>query len=210
MKLARLGTLVLAAVVAFAAPATYSTAQEDNTIIFLAGPSSDPFWGAVQQGFDTATKELGIKTQWTAPADFNEVARMVESYTGAKRMRLFGLGFVVNAYTFFARPAGATDVKIAIFSNRDQGNFFNGSDLRNAVNLALDPSWHEMVRIRSFDDRKQSLIYVRHDQKKIHLLIAVGESNQSVLVQLKLTPQGFIKWLNDQDGFRDGIDMDRD
>ena len=144
-----------------------------------------------------------------APADFNDVTRSVESYTGVKQMRLFGLGFVVNAYAFFARPAGASDVKIAIFSNHDQRNFFNGSDLRQAVHLALDASWHEMVRIRSFDDRKQTLVYVRHDQKKMHLLIAVGESNQSVLVQLKLSPQAFIKWLNEQDGFRDGIDMDR-
>jgi len=146
----------------------------------------------------------------SAPEDFNDVTRSVESYIGAKRMRLFGLGFIVNAYAFFARPAGATDVKIAIFSNRDQSSFFNGSDLRDAVNLALDSSWHEMVRIRSFDDRKQTLVYVRHDQKKMHLLIVVGESNQSVLVQLKLSPQGFIKWLNEQDGFRrDGIDMNR-
>jgi simple sugar transport system substrate-binding protein len=55
---------------AAAAPAG---AQEDDTIIMLGGPSSDPFWGAVQQGFDQAVKDLDLKGQWTAPADFNDI-----------------------------------------------------------------------------------------------------------------------------------------
>jgi simple sugar transport system substrate-binding protein len=60
-----------AAALTIMAPATASYA--DNTVIFLAGPSSDPFWGAVEQGFNTATKELGVKTQWTAPQDFSDI-----------------------------------------------------------------------------------------------------------------------------------------
>eukprot|EP01035_Chromulina_nebulosa_P008053 gene8053-10895_t len=53
-----LGAAALAAVMAVAAPmAAY--AQDDQTIIMLGGPSSDPFWGAVQQGFNAAVAELG-------------------------------------------------------------------------------------------------------------------------------------------------------
>lgn len=139
-----------------------------------------------------------------APGDFDDVTRSVESYTGAKRIRLFGLGFLAKTYSFFARPAGASDVKLAIFDNRDH-QWFSGSDFRHAVNLALDPAWHEMVRIRSANDRKQTMVYVRHDKKNMHLLFAIGETNQSVLVQLKLSPTAFLEWLNDQDGFQDGI-----
>jgi len=63
--------LLLASVLA--AGASEAASAADNTIIFLAGPSSDPFWGAVEQGFNTATKELGLKTQWAAPQDFNDI-----------------------------------------------------------------------------------------------------------------------------------------
>jgi simple sugar transport system substrate-binding protein len=74
MKFRTLCAYAFAAVAAFAAvPASNAIAADDNTIIFLAGPSSDPFWGAVQQGFDQATKDLGVKTQWTAPQDFNDI-----------------------------------------------------------------------------------------------------------------------------------------
>lgn len=74
MTLRHLGALALAtAMLAAVAPLTAAQAQDDNTIIMLGGPSSDPFWGAVQQGFDTAIKDLGLNGQWTAPADFNDI-----------------------------------------------------------------------------------------------------------------------------------------
>ncbi len=74
MTLRHLGALALAtAMLAAAAPLAAVQAQDDDTIIMLGGPSSDPFWGAVQQGFDTAIKDLGLNGQWTAPADFNDI-----------------------------------------------------------------------------------------------------------------------------------------
>lgn len=72
VRITHLSALALAAVMAIGAPAA-AFAQDDQTIIMLGGPSSDPFWGAVQQGFDTAIKDLGVKGQWTAPADFNDI-----------------------------------------------------------------------------------------------------------------------------------------
>lgn len=57
-------------------------------IIFLAGPSSDPFWSAVQAGFDTAVKELGVDAQYSAPPDFNDIVpnytRLFEAAIGRK------------------------------------------------------------------------------------------------------------------------------
>src|ERR1043165_6666763 len=72
VKITHLGAIALAAVMAVSAPLA-AHAQDDQTIIMLGGPSSDPFWGAVQQGFNTAVEELGVKGQWTAPADFNDI-----------------------------------------------------------------------------------------------------------------------------------------
>ncbi|KSV71985.1 hypothetical protein N182_29950 [Sinorhizobium sp. GL2] len=121
MKLARLGTLVLAAVVAFAAPATYSHAQEDNTIIFLAGPSSDPFWGAVQQGFDTATKELGVPTQWSAPQDFNDIVpiytKMLEAAIARKPAAIVVGNFFPEPTEPLIKQAVAAGIPVLVYNS---------------------------------------------------------------------------------------------
>ncbi|MBN9348920.1 MAG: substrate-binding domain-containing protein [Devosia sp.] len=87
MKITHLSAVALAAIMAVSAPLA-AKAQDDQTIIMLGGPSSDPFWGAVQQGFNTAVEELGVKGQWTAPADFNDIVpvytRMFEAAIARK------------------------------------------------------------------------------------------------------------------------------
>jgi simple sugar transport system substrate-binding protein len=87
VKITHLSAVALAAIMAVSAPLA-AKAQDDQTIIMLGGPSSDPFWGAVQQGFNTAVEELGVKGQWTAPADFNDIVpvytRMFEAAIARK------------------------------------------------------------------------------------------------------------------------------
>lgn len=90
------GALVVAAVLA-AVPAV----AQDDTIIMLGGPSSDPFWGAVQQGFDAATEELGITTQWTAPADFNDI---VQVYTRLFEAAIARQPAAIAVGNFFPEP----------------------------------------------------------------------------------------------------------
>lgn len=89
------GALALAALLA--APVM----AQDNTIIMLGGPSSDPFWGAVQQGFNAATEELGIQTQWTAPADFNDI---VQVYTRLFEAAIARKPAAIAVGNFFPEP----------------------------------------------------------------------------------------------------------
>jgi simple sugar transport system substrate-binding protein len=71
----RFGRIVMVAGFAVSAllAAGSAYAQSTGKIIMLGGPSSDPFWGAVQQGFDQAVKDLGVDGEWKAPADFNDI-----------------------------------------------------------------------------------------------------------------------------------------
>lgn len=98
MNLSKLGALALAASMAFAPIA--ASAQED-VIIMLGGPSSDPFWGAVQQGFNQATADYGIKTQWTAPADFNDI---VPVYTKMFEAAIARKPAAIAVGNFFPEP----------------------------------------------------------------------------------------------------------
>jgi simple sugar transport system substrate-binding protein len=90
------GALAVAALLA-AGPAV----AQDDTIIMLGGPSSDPFWGAVQQGFNAATEELGIATQWTAPADFNDI---VQVYTRLFEAAIARRPAAIAVGNFFPEP----------------------------------------------------------------------------------------------------------
>ena len=90
------GALAVAAALA-AAPAL----AQDDTIIMLGGPSSDPFWGAVQQGFNAATEELGVATQWTAPADFNDI---VQVYTRLFEAAIARKPAAIAVGNFFPEP----------------------------------------------------------------------------------------------------------
>ena len=115
--------LLMGCAISVAAPATASYA--DNTIIFLAGPSSDPFWGAVEQGFNTATKELGLKTQWVAPQDFNDIVPIYTKMFEAAIARRPGAIVVGD---FFPEPtdplikqAVAAGIPILIYNSGGNG-----------------------------------------------------------------------------------------
>ena len=77
-------TLLAAAVAAtgLMSGAFPSQAAED-TIIFLSGPLTDPFFGAVKLGSDTAAKELGIDYQYSTTPDFNDIVALYARLTEA-------------------------------------------------------------------------------------------------------------------------------
>jgi len=76
-------------------------AQDSNTIIMLGGPSSDPFWGAVQQGFNQAVEDLGLEGQWSAPADFNDI---VPVYTRLFEAAIARRPAAIAVGNFFPEP----------------------------------------------------------------------------------------------------------
>jgi simple sugar transport system substrate-binding protein len=55
----------------------------EDTIIFLSGPLTDPFFGAVKLGTDTAAKELGIDYQYSTTPDFNDIVALYARLTEA-------------------------------------------------------------------------------------------------------------------------------
>lgn len=86
---------------ASAAVVTPAGAQGSGPIIMLGGPSSDPFWGAVQQGFNQAVKDLGVEGQWKAPADFNDI---VAVYTKMFEAAIASKPAAIAVGNFFPDP----------------------------------------------------------------------------------------------------------
>ncbi len=94
-------TLAALAVASMMVATPLAVKAQEDVIIMLGGPSSDPFWGAVQQGFDQATKDYGIKTQWSAPADFNDI---VPVYTKMFEAAIARKPAAIAVGNFFPEP----------------------------------------------------------------------------------------------------------
>ncbi|MEQ1899282.1 MAG: sugar ABC transporter substrate-binding protein [Devosia sp.] len=122
----RIKHLIAAAIaVSMGAPAlTQHAIAQDDTVIFLAGPSSDPFWSAVQQGFDTAVKELGVTAQYSAPPDFNDIVpnytKLFEAAIGRKPGAIVVGNFFPDPTEPLIRQAVSDGIAVVVYnSGRD-------------------------------------------------------------------------------------------
>jgi simple sugar transport system substrate-binding protein len=100
-------------------------AAQDKSIIFLAGPSSDPFWGAVQQGFDTAVKELGVDAQFSAPPDFNDIVpnytKLFEAAIGRKPGAIVVGDFFPDPTDPLIKQAVADGIAVIVYNSGRDG-----------------------------------------------------------------------------------------
>lgn len=106
---------------AVTAPLLPASAQDQGPIIMLGGPSSDPFWGAVQQGFDQAVKDLGVAGEWKAPADFNDIVpvytKMFEAAIAAKPRAIAVGNFFPEPTEPLIRQAAEAGIPVIIINS---------------------------------------------------------------------------------------------
>jgi simple sugar transport system substrate-binding protein len=107
-----------ASALVFGAPAQ---AQDSGKIIMLGGPSSDPFWGAVQQGFNQAVKDLDLQGEWKAPADFNDIVavytRMFEAAIASKPAAIAVGNFFPDPTEPLIRQAAEAGIPVVIINS---------------------------------------------------------------------------------------------
>jgi len=73
-----------------------------------------------------------------APSDFDRIVRSVEAQTGVSRPRLSGFGFLFRASTWLTRPAGASDMQVAIFNPVDGQHGFSSAAFEDVLTRTLD------------------------------------------------------------------------
>jgi hypothetical protein len=126
-----------------------------------------------------------------APAsdsDFDRLVRSMESEYGTKRLTIPFFG-VVNFFVKTIRPAGARDVKLAIFEDID-GRLHPTEQRLNE----MAQGWKPFVRVQS--KRERVHIYSREAGKDWELLLATLERNEAVVMRVRVNPDGLAKWVN--------------
>lgn len=90
-------------------------------VIFLGGPLTDPFFGAMKLGSDTAAKELGVDYQYTAPPDFNDIValytRLGEAAVARQPDALVIGNFFPDAVEPVIKQAVANKVPVIVYNS---------------------------------------------------------------------------------------------
>lgn len=96
-------------------------ANAGGGVIFLGGPLTDPFFGAMKLGSDTAAKELGVEYQYTAPPDFNDIValytRLGEAAVARQPDALVIGNFFPDAVEPVIKQAVANKVPVIVYNS---------------------------------------------------------------------------------------------
>jgi hypothetical protein len=127
-----------------------------------------------------------------ADREFTDVVRAIslEFRTQPMRIPLFGL---VNAVTFFVRPAGTKHIDLAVFENLDSRGR-DGVDMAASIRTAVGGSWKPFIQVRS-SKGETVLVYLRPHGSDCKLLVATVERREATVVQLQLNPEGLKRWM---------------
>ncbi|MGW2725313.1 sugar ABC transporter substrate-binding protein [Streptomyces sp. NPDC001492] len=87
-------------------------------VIDISGPLSDPFFGATKQGSDAAAKELGVKYEYSASKDANDIiavyTRLMESAIGRKPDAIVVGDYFPDALNPLIKKATAAGIPVVV------------------------------------------------------------------------------------------------
>jgi hypothetical protein len=125
--------------------------------------------------------------------DFDRIVSSLESHYGQKRLYIPFFG-IANFFVRTVRPAGARDIKLAIFEDLDRGHP-SPEDLDRMFTSLPAQGWSPFVRVQSRHERVH--IYSRRMKNDWELLITTLERDEAVVVRVRLNPDGLARWVNE-------------
>lgn len=126
--------------------------------------------------------------------DFDGVVNRLETQYGVRRTRIPFFGFA-NFLVKVTRPAGASDIKMAVFEGLPP--FEAGPEGDDFVAGTPGPDWHRLIRVRSRARNEAVDVYVKMAGKDMRVLLAVRNPGEAVVMQVKVDERGLLRWLED-------------
>ena len=131
----------------------------------------------------------------SANDDFGKIVQHIETQYHVHRQHRFimGLaGFTVKFWHF----AGVKSLKGAIFENQQFVNAASDTRFDEVVRAAMESGWQPMVQSWDRHSGERTYIYAQNQGKDLKVLVVVLESNEAVVLQVKVNPDkltGFIR-----------------
>jgi hypothetical protein len=127
-----------------------------------------------------------------AKDDFGKIVHHIEANYHVHRQHRFAIGmagFVVKFWHF----AGVKNLKAAIFENQRFTNAASDTRFDELVRASMDSGWQPLVQSWDRHTGERTYVYAQDLGKDLKLLVVNLESNEAVVVQVKVDP----KKLND-------------
>jgi hypothetical protein len=139
----------------------------------------------------------GALVQDAAADDFSNILRRIESEYHVHRNYRFLLS-VVGTAVKVSKPAGATNLKIAVFE--DQNLFGSDPDVRldEVVHSAAKSDWQPLLKSLSNRTGEHDYIYVQGRSKELKLLIVTVEPDETVVIQVNMKAHKLSDYINDK------------
>lgn len=120
--------------------------------------------------------------------DFHAILKRVESHYGKRHMTIPLLGLVTFA-SHLTRPLGASDFKLAVIE---------GVGSRDAIpDFDPGPEWRAFIRTTSRNG-DHTVMYGRDEGHVIRTLMVVIDKDEAVVMQMRLDPSRFAKFVADK------------
>jgi len=136
---------------------------------------------------------LGLASLLPQPAlakerdDFGKIVKHIEVNYHVHRQHRFALGlagFVVK----FWHIAGVKNFKGAIFEDQPFANAASDTRFDEVVRAAMDSGWQPMVQEWDRRSGERTYIYAQDLGKNLKVLVVSLESNEAVVIQVKVNP----------------------
>jgi hypothetical protein len=125
-------------------------------------------------------------------AEFDSIVRSVQQQSGCQRIRI-PFFFLARAAVAVGRPAGASQLKLAVFERPGMAP----ERFSDIVNDALGPVWRPMVRVRSQKGEVTSIFLQENGAQSVRLLIASQDPEDAVLVQVRLDVGRLLRFIDE-------------
>jgi hypothetical protein len=117
-----------------------------------------------------------------AQADFNSVARAIDSHRGVNRVWIPFLGvarFVVRV----VEPKGVGDFQLATFEGAEN---IDARELKEIMRTKIGPGFTPLVQVWSNRRDEWSFIYAKPKGDRVELMILTRDDEDTVLVRVEL------------------------
>jgi hypothetical protein len=132
---------------------------------------------------------------FAADREFREIVDIISDEYGARPMRIpmFGL---VKTVTYFARPAGAKHIDLAVFDDLGRRRS-TGRNLRESIHYAVGPGWKPFIQVKSQRHGREelTLVYMRPTGKDWKILLTTIQPREATVVQLTVNMDSLERWL---------------
>jgi hypothetical protein len=131
--------------------------------------------------------------------EFDYIVRSMEAEFGQKRMFIPFLG-VANFFVKTIRPAGARDLKLAVFEGVARYRHPSDERLDQILTLQSGQGWARFVRVQSKRNPERVNIYARRVNKDWELFVTSVERNEAVFIRVRVNPDGLARWVENPIG----------